>query len=351
MRVLINALSGIGDALMFSPSLKILNDKYPNYKFDMLVMFESVRELYRTSPYLSNIYHIDFLNQSTLKSLKEIKELRKNDYFISINVYPSNRYEYNILNFMIGAQKRLGHKYIHKSSTNMSFLNSIIVNEVKDIHNVNQNLNLIRKLCDFKDEEIGGLEIFLSEDDDNLAKLWLNKVGIVPERPLIGFHAGSSTLKNHINKRWDMHKYAALGKYLIEEKNASILLFGSEVSLNLEINELMGNRGVIASTSNYIDSMARLKQCNLFVTNDTAFLHSASAFSIPVVAIFGYTNYKELYPWKTNHTIVRKELDCSPCFYNSPVPAKCKWKNKEEFKCIKDIEIDEVLSACLRLLN
>lgn len=351
MRVLINALSGIGDALMFSPALKILHDKYPNYKFDMLVMFDSVKELYRTSPYLSNIYHIDFLNQSTLKSLKEIKDIRKNDYFISINVYPSNRYEYNVLSFMIGAQKRLGHKYIHKASTNMGFLNNIVVNEEKDIHNVNQNINLIRKLCDINDEEIGGLDIFLSEDDDNIAKLWLKKEGINQEKTLIGFHAGSSTLKNHINKRWDMHKFANLGNSLIDKNNASVLLFGSEVSLNLEINKLMGNRGVIASTSNYMDSMARLKQCNLFVSNDTAFLHSASAFSIPVVAIFGYTNHKELYPWKTNHIVVRKELDCSPCFYNSPVPAQCKWKNEDEFKCIKSIETDEVYTACLKLLH
>ena len=351
MRVLINALSGIGDALMFSPALKILHDKFPNYKFDMLVMFESVKELYRTSPYLSNIYHIDFLNQSTIKSLKEIKDIRKNDYFISINVYPSNRYEYNILSFMIGAKKRFGHKYIHNSSTNMSFLNNIVVDEEKDIHNVIQNLNLIRKLSNFKDGEIEGLEIFISEDDDNLAKLWLKKEGINKEKLLIGFHAGSSTLKNHIHKRWDMRKFANLGNRLIEEKNASILLFGSELSLNMEINKLMGNRGVMASTSNYMDSMARLKQCNLFVSNDTAFLHSAAAFAIPVVAIFGYTNHKELYPWKTNHIVVRKDLDCSPCFFNSPVPAQCKWKNEDEFKCIKTIETDEVFSACSKLLN
>ncbi|MFA7361277.1 MAG: glycosyltransferase family 9 protein [Candidatus Kapaibacterium sp.] len=351
MKVLINALSGIGDALMFSPALKILHDKLPNCKFDMLVMFDSVKELFRTSPYLSNIYHIDFLNQSTIKSLKEIYKIRKNDYFISINVYPSNRYEYNILNFMIGAQKRLGHKYLHNSAANLSFLNNINVNEEVDVHNVVQNLNLIKMICEFSDEEAGGLDIFLNEDDDNLAKMWLKKEGIVFEKPIIGFHAGSSTLKNHINKRWDVQKYAELGNRLIEEKNASILLFGNEYELNNHLNKLMHNRGVIASTSNYMDSMARLKQCNLFVSNDTAFLHSASAFEIPVVAIFGYTNYKELYPWKTKHIIVRKELDCSPCFYNSPKPAHCKWRGDEEFKCIRNIELEEVFFACTKLLN
>lgn len=351
MRILINALSGIGDALMFSPALKVLHDKLPNYRIDMLVMFHSVKELYRTSPYLKNIYHIDFLNQSTIKSLREINEIRKNDYFMSVNVYPSNRYEYNVLNYMLGANKRYGHRYLNPKFPSLTFLNNITIDEQKDIHNVVQNLNLIREICDFDIEEAGGLEIFLSEDDENLARMWLKKHGIENNKLIVGFHAGSSTLKNHINKRWDVRKYAELGNRLIEEKNATILLFGSEYELNNELNTLMNGRGIAASTNNYMDSMARLKQCGLFVSNDTAFLHSASAFKIPVVAIFGYTNYKELFPWKTNHVVVRKDLDCSPCFFNSPRPANCKWKGEDEFKCIRGIGLDEVYTACLKLLS
>ncbi len=350
MKVLINALSGIGDALMFSPALKLLHDKLPNYKFDMLVMFHSVKELYQSSPYLNNIYHIDFLHQSTFKSLRQINEIRKNDYFISLNVYPSNRYEYNVLNYMLGAKKRYGHIYLNPKFPSTNFLNNNTIDEEKDVHNVVQNLNLAKQIYDFRDEEAGGLEIFVSEDNENLAKLWLKKEGVESGRLIVGFHAGSSTLKNHIHKRWDVRKYAELGNRLIDDKNAVILLFGTEFELNKQLNELMQGRGIIASTSNYMDSMARLKQCNLFVSNDTAFLHSASAFKIPVAAIFGYTNYKELYPWKTEHLIIRKELECSPCFFNSPRPASCKWKGADEFKCIKTIEIDEVYDACEKLL-
>ncbi len=351
MKILINALSGIGDALMFSPALKILHDNLPNYKIDMLVMFHSVKELYRTSPYLNNIYHIDFLKQSSVKSLEEIYDLRKNDYFMSVNVYPSNRYEYNILNYLIGAKKRYGHTYCNPKFPSLSFLNNFAIEEEKDIHNVVQNLNLVKMICDFNIDDAGSLEIFLNEDDENAAKLWMKDKCIESNKFIVGFHAGSSTLKNHINKRWDVRKYAALGNRLIEEKNAKILLFGSEFELNKELNKLMNGRGVIASTNNYMDSMARLKQCNLFVSNDTAFLHSASAFGIPVAAIFGYTNHKELYPWMTKHVIIRKELECSPCFFNSPRPARCKWKGADEFKCVRTIELEEVYSACMNLLN
>lgn len=351
MKILINALSGIGDALMFSPALKLLYNNLPNYQIDMMVMYESVKDLFRSSPYIKNVHYIDFLNQSKYQSLKDVLELRNNDYFISINVYPSNRFEYNIINYLLGAKKRLGHNYTHSSGLNLSFLNNLKVDEVQNIHNVLQNINLIRKLFDVNDNEIGGLEINVNEDDENCAVLWLKKYSVSMENPIVGFHAGSSTIKNHIHKRWDKDKYAELGNKLIEEKNATVLLFGLEKELNNEINEKMLNRGILASNSNYMDSMARLKQCDLFVTNDTTFLHSASALKIPVVAIFGYTNYKELFPWQTEHIIVRKELDCSPCFFNSPKPANCKWKGNAEFKCIKLIDVNEVYSACDKLLS
>ncbi|MCX6158257.1 MAG: glycosyltransferase family 9 protein [Ignavibacteriae bacterium] len=350
MRILINALSGIGDALMFTPSLKLLYDKMPNYQIDMMVMFKPVQDLFQSSPYVKNVYFVDFLNQSKYKSYKQLKEIRSNDYFISINVYPSNRYEYNLVNYFIGANKRLGQKYLNSGFLSLEFLNNVSVKEVKDIHNVTQNVNLIRELFQIEDNEIGGLDVHLSEDNENCAVIWLKKQGVDMQKPIVGFHPGSSTLKNHINKRWDKEKYAALGKKLIEEFGATILLFGSEKELNDEINNSFNNKGVIASTSDYMDSMSRLRQCNLFISNDTAFLHSASAFKIPVVAIFGYTNYKELYPWQTDNAVIRKDYKCSPCFFNSPKPASCKWKGKDEFKCIKDIKFEEVYESCRKFL-
>ncbi len=349
MRILVNALSGNGDALMFSPILKILKAKLPNYFIDMVVMFKSVSEMYRCSPYLNQIYHIDFLRQSKLISLKQISEIRKSKYDISINVYPSNRIEYNIVNYFFGARKRLGHKYAHAGLLSGEFFNNVSIKEVKDRHNVLQNLDLIKKIVDTGDIEVGGLEIFLSEEDENSAKYWIKKSGI-EEGNIIGFHAGSALLKNHINKRWDYKKYAELGNLLIKKYKSHILLFGTETDLNNRIKELMGGRAVLASTENYMDSMARLKLCRLFVSNDTAFLHSAAAFSVPTAAIFCYTNHRELFPWKNRHIIIRKELECSPCFYNSPKPASCKWAGADEFQCIRGIEVEKVNDACEKLL-
>lgn len=351
MRILINALSGIGDVLMFTPSLKLLREKLPDSRIDALVMYKSVLQLFRDNPVINNVFFIDFFKQSKLKSLKEVFHLRKNKYDCGINIYPSNRLEYNILNYLLGAEKRLGHRYNHSNFFRFEFLNNVTLKEVSNRHNVLQNIDLIKTIVNIDDvKEYPNMEIYVDRNYDDRTKEWIKHIN--PDNKfLIGFHPGSATLKNHINKRWDKNKYIELGKKLIEKDNALILLFGNEFELNEEIKKGIGEYSVLASTDDFNDSLSRMKECKLFVSNDTAFMHSAAALQIPVVAIFGYTNHKELYPWNLKYIVIRKKLDCSPCFYNSPKPASCKWSGNDAFKCIKLITVEEVYSSCKELLK
>ncbi|MGB9696806.1 MAG: glycosyltransferase family 9 protein [Ignavibacteria bacterium] len=349
-RILVNALSGIGDVLMFTPALQLLRRKLPQSQVDFLVMYKSVRQLFEVSKLVDRVYFIDFFHQSKWESLRQIKELRKNRYDVSINVYPSNRFEYNFLNYLLGAKKRIAHRYTHSNILRVEFLNTDLVDEEPDRHNVLQNVDLIKKIISVDEEEIPQMNIDIPEEKITEGKDWIAGISLSTEN-LIGFHPGSALLKNHINKRWDKKKFAELGKILMEKHNATILLFGNEFDLIDEINQALEGRAIKASTDNFLDSLVRMKYCKVFVSNDTAFLHSAAALQIPVVAIFGYTNHKELYPWKTEHIIVRKDYECSPCFYNSPKAASCKWSGEERFKCIKDITVAEVYGAVLQLLK
>lgn len=349
-KILVNALSGIGDVLMFTPALQLLKRKLPQSQVDFLVMYKSVRQLFEASKLVDRVYYIDFFHQNKWKSLKQIREIRKNCYNVSVNVYPSNRFEYNFLNYLLGAEKRISHHYTHTNILRFEFLNTDLIEEKPNKHNVLQNVELIKKIIDVDEDEIPPMSIDIPEDKIAEGKKWVEGV-LSGKDNLIGFHPGSALLKNHINKRWDKKKFAELGKILIEKHNATILLFGNEFDLIEEINQLLEGKAIIASTDNFLDSLARMKYCKVFVSNDTAFLHSAAALQIPVVAIFGYTNHRELYPWKTKHIVVRKNYECSPCFYNSPKPASCKWSGNEKFKCIKDITVNEVYDAVLRLME
>ena len=60
MKILILALSGIGDALMFTPALKLLRQSLPSAQIDALVMYQGTKEIYKASPNLNKVIHFDF---------------------------------------------------------------------------------------------------------------------------------------------------------------------------------------------------------------------------------------------------------------------------------------------------
>src|SRR4030065_2294851 len=101
MKILIIALSGIGDALMFTPALKLLRKNLPNAEIDVLAMYRGAQEIYSSNPNLNKVIHFNFLEEGAFKSLTFLFQLRKK-YDASINVYPSNRKEYNVISFLIG---------------------------------------------------------------------------------------------------------------------------------------------------------------------------------------------------------------------------------------------------------
>lgn len=343
VRILVNALSGIGDAVMFSPALEVLKKHIPSSKIDMLAMFSQVRDIYKSNKNIDEIFFIDFLHQSKLKSIKELLAIRKKKYDVSINVYPSNRKEYNLLNRFLGAKRRIATKYDHYSFTNFDFLNTELSCELKDRHNVLENFELIKFLAkDAQESELGKYKVKVSIENEVHATEYLID-NLLIDKFLVGFHAGSATFKRHINKRWDKDKFIALARKLHERYRAQILLFGTEKDVNEYIYKPIESFTYIPKTNSIMHTIALMEKCKLIISNDAALMHIASALNIPVVAIFGYTNYRELRPWKSEHVIVRKELDCSPCFFNSPKPVQCIYKGEDEFKCIKTIEVEEVL--------
>ena len=343
MKILVLALSGIGDALMFTPALKLLRQSLPSAQIDALVMYQGIKEIYETNPNFSKVIHFDFLKEGAANSLKFVLGLR-NKYDATINVYPSNRKEYNLISFLIGAKKRVGVEYLRMNSQNLGWLNNVTVLENDKTHNAQTNIKLIEKLLNKKFDKEPEMQISLSDDDKTFAESFLKGKNILEKDFVVGFHPGCATLKNHIKRRWEPEKFAELGKKLIKEKNAKLFLFGGpeEEELKSSINKTIDSENsYVIKTEKFLQSIAIMKRCDVFVTNDSALMHVASALGLKVIAIIGPTNPHYIHPWKTEHKIVSLNLDCAPCFFYSPKPLTCS-RTDVQFKCIKELEIDMV---------
>lgn len=345
-RILIIALSGIGDALMFTPAIKLLKNFNPGLEIDALVMFKGAKAILERNPSVHKVFYFDFLNEGKLSSLKFVLSLR-NKYDASINAYPANRREYSLINFLIGAKKRAAIKYLRKDFVNLSFLNNVRITENDSLHNVQENINLCEKLFHQKLDEQPDLEFHLTNDDISYKETYLKNQNISESDTVIGFHPGSATLKNQIKRRWEPEKFAELGKRLINAYKAKILIFGGpeENELKKKISSTINSdNSIVVNTDNLAQSASIIKRCNLFITNDSSLMHVASAMKTNIIALLGPTNPNYIYPWKTNHKIVRLNLDCSPCFIYSPRPLIC-FRNDVKFKCMKELTVDMVYDA------
>lgn len=351
MKILVNALSGIGDAIMFTPSLKKLSEDLPEAEIDALVMYKSVQDIYERLPFVNKILYWNFLSKPKFDSLRFVLGLRGR-YNTVINVYPSNRKEYNLISFLTGAKKRVGVKYLRKDFSNFGFLNNIRITENDLLHNVEENILLCEALTGKPAKSIGPLVIEFGENENKFAEDWLAGKKIASDKIVFGFHPGCSTLKNHDKRRWETDKFARLAEQLIEKYNATVLLFGGPEERNLkeEIISFFDSKEIIAvETESLIQTAALMKRCNLFVTNDSSLMHVAAALKLDTVAIIGPTNPNYIRPWQTNHKIASLNLECSPCFYYSPKPLTCNRKDVQ-FKCIRELDVETVFRIIGKML-
>jgi heptosyltransferase-2 len=350
-KVLCMCLSGVGDALTFTPFIRLLKEARPGLRIEVLVMFSASRQMMENNPDVSTVHFIDFIDGGAVESLRQVLALRGKKYDATIAACPANRAEYNIIQMLLGG-RRIGHRYNHYDRINLNWLKQDWVSEDETRHVVENNVDLLRFCGVSVDQPIPPLQFKLATADFSAAGSWRAKKGI-NGRKMIGLHAGSALFKNHINKRWPKEKFAELSSRLVDEFGVAVLVFGGpeEKELKQSVVDLAdrGRQVIAVDGLKLPQSAALMQQCECMVTNDSALMHISAAVQTPVVAIFGYTNPKMLYPWGSEHRLIRHELPCSPCFFYSPKPATC--HANLDYACIKGIEVEEVFNACCELVE
>lgn len=348
MQILVISLAGIGNTLFFTPAFRLLRETFPEAHVAALVMFKGAKELLETNPCADEVIYWDFLNRNLVESLRLLLRLRKRKLDISLNVYPANRIEYNLISFLIGAKKRLGHRYNHQDSLNFNFLNNRTIHEDDEKHDIEENIALVQ-LLGCKRHEGRAAEVWLTEADKRSAGEWLSEKNL-KNGLLIGFHPGTARFKNQERRRWAKEKFAQLGDILSNRYRARTLIFGGpdEIQLAQEILALMKCKGYLVKGTTLRQSAALIERCDLFVSNDSGLMHIAAALKVPVVAIFGPTNPVWVRPYGTKYLIVRREFSCSPCFSYSPQPLSCR---RGDFACIDQINVEDVLNGVTTLMK
>ena len=155
-------------------------------------------------------------------------------------------------------------------------------------------------------------------------------------------------------KRWIPERFARLGLELLAKvPGARIVLMGSpdEVELCAAIARKISNPSRVENLCGKIllkDLPQAFAGFELVITNDSSPVHFAGAVNVATVAIFGATIPQFGFAPLAQHSRVVQSgpLPCRPCSDHGPQVCP-----KEHFRCMKDISVDQVLAACIDLLN
>ncbi|MCF7785142.1 MAG: lipopolysaccharide heptosyltransferase II [Prosthecobacter sp.] len=145
-------------------------------------------------------------------------------------------------------------------------------------------------------------------------------------------------------KRWPLERFAAVVNQ-ISAQHAQFRwqLFGApgEKEMGEKLSAMLQapHENLVGKTR-LSELIAKLRECQLLLTNDTGTMHLAAALGIPTVSIFGSTCPIETGPLGERHTVIQHKVPCSPCFER-----ECPFGH---YNCMTLVTPDEVALAVLK---
>jgi heptosyltransferase-2 len=333
-KILIIRLSSIGDIVLSTPLIRLLRNKFPSAQIDFVIKKEFA-ELLKFNPHLTNL--IEFDTGNGFKELLRLKSrILKERYDLIVDIHNNLRSVF--LRTFSGARVLKVNKRVFKRFLLVKFK----INLYKNITPVAERyIETVSQLSIKNDNQ--GLELFVPKDIIDIAK---DKINFSNSDRYIAIAPSAK----HETKRWLPERFAEVGNRLSEKFNAKIILMGGKEDEQIckLIETMMKNKPInVCGKTSLLESAGILSLCEMLITNDSGLMHIGSAMKTKVVAIFGST-VKEFgfFPYGTKSVVVEKSISCRPCSHIGR--DKCP---KKHFKCMKEIQVDDVYDACVKLIQ
>lgn len=340
MKILIVCLDNIGDLVMSTMLPRALKKRFSKSSIAYLVK-EYTKDIVFSNPFVDEvmIFNPSWLSDYLKKHFtfgqifKLIKDLRLRRFDLSLVVNAD--WKKALLPYLTRIPERIGHK---RKKAGFFLNKAVIYQNSQTRHMMEDNLDLLEVLGIKREENIP--EVFSNAQSDKFVYEFIKGKSISSEKRIVGIHPFSLNPA----RSWEITKFAALCDKLVLEKGVVLFLLirkgDSRVDKMLKL--IHNNQTYVTNDCDLAQMIAFIKECSVFVGNDSGPMHIAAALNVPVVGIFGPSNPVRFGPLGENNIVVKNDLPCAPC---SSTP-DCK-----TLECIKSITVDEVYQAVNKLLN
>ncbi|HMA33062.1 MAG TPA: glycosyltransferase family 9 protein [Chloroflexia bacterium] len=337
-RILCVKLADIGDVLLCTPALRALRARYPGARIDLLTPPSSAAVL-RAAPEIDEVLVFNKFPFDTLGSLFDLSTVLRAIRFL----WGLGRRHYDALlifhhySLRFGALKFAAVALASRAPLRAGVDNGrgwFLTHRLADggfgaQHEAEYWLDVAALAGAERRPADRRLMIPIGAADHAAAAALLAERGLPGPGPLIAIHPGAGWYSTA--RRWPAAHFATLINMLVQERHADIVLLGGpdEQELTASIREMVAAAARahvhnIAGQTSITGTAALLQRCRLFIGNDSGPLHIATAAGIPVLAIFGLSNWRAYGPYVPPHPatgtrqpaqIVRQDLPCMPCLY------------------------------------
>jgi heptosyltransferase II len=289
---------------MHSPVFASIKRHNPNCHLTVWVAPRGTRLLAENNPHIDNVIESP-IQLSLWQHLKHTASLRKQSFDAGVMLSPGQQWKGAFYLFMAGIKNRIAHSYPHKQITNSHFLLTQAIDEQLDIHDIEQNLNLLPLLGLKKPDQSPDYSFQIPKTFISSADATLSTLNIPSDQPLIGLHPGSAP--NFTWKRWPQENFLKIAQHFIKDLNAHILIFGgsNEKSIKTFIHQNLPSGFSSIINENLLTTAAIMQHCRFLVTNDSGLMHLASAAHVPTFGLFGPTNEKLTGPRGKQSFVIR----------------------------------------------
>lgn len=342
-RLLVRGPNWLGDAVMCEPAIRALKGLWPGASISLLVK-PAVAELFRGHPAVDQLLlyqdqgrHAGWIGKWTL-----MNELRHGGYDTALLF--QNAFEAALLAFGAGIPRRIG--YATDGRSLLLTTPVAVPSKLTLRHQVDYYWDLLRSVG-VEGSPTQPALVVTSEESRAMADR-LAQAGIQETDAVVGINPGSTYGGA---KRWLPERFAESAELVCRElerssgKPVAVAILGAkgEEALGREIATRLSVRSIVLSGATTIrELMAAVRRCALLITNDTGPMHVASAFQVPIVAVFGPTDWRTTSPAGTAHAIVRQPVDCAPCLLREcPI----------DHRCMTGVSVEQVTGAAVKLVH
>lgn len=338
-RILLIKFWGMGSLVCATPLAAALRERHPRSEIDLLT-FDFQRQ---TAEFLGLADRVITLSPASLggflaSTLRVLGTLRRRRYSAVIDLEFFSKFT-AILAYFTGAPVRIGFQFRPIDRGDL-FTHPVPFNDRLHVIRIFRSLG---RPLDVADAPAAYPRVTPGDTAVETARAQLGAAGEC--QTYVVLNPSVSEQSAHL-RRWPLERYTQVARALAAEGTGVVLVGGPADrawvgQLAAQIGEVPGVVD-LAGRLTIAELAAVLRGAAAVVTSDTGPMHLAVAVGAPVVAFFGTETPQLFGPLGPEHTVIRRDLACSPCLtvYNEKI-FRCPYGNA----CMQQIGVPEVLEA------